>query len=154
MLKIRKGFTLVELLVVIAIIGVIAALVIVNLSSARGKGRDARRKQDLDTIRLAIEGYMDQNNITTPPGTAGANYYSDNVTDWPALANAIGTTIVSTLPKDPTNTGGYRYHYVKSTTSDDYEINVQLEKDTNAMTNDGGNNISRYEIGSLLTIIP
>lgn len=55
------GFTLIELLVVIAIIAIIAILIIVNLASARSKGRDARRQQDLDSLRTAIESYNDDN---------------------------------------------------------------------------------------------
>ncbi|MCX6785799.1 MAG: type II secretion system protein [Candidatus Komeilibacteria bacterium] len=39
----RKGFTLIELLVVIAIIGLLSSLAVVNLNSARGKARDAKR---------------------------------------------------------------------------------------------------------------
>ncbi|MDZ4231980.1 MAG: prepilin-type N-terminal cleavage/methylation domain-containing protein, partial [Candidatus Pacearchaeota archaeon] len=35
----KKGFTLIELLVVIAIIGLIAAIVLVNLQGTRGRGR-------------------------------------------------------------------------------------------------------------------
>lgn len=56
-----KGFTLIELLVVIFIIGLLASIVIVNVSTARSKGRDARRKADLAAIQGAVERYNDDN---------------------------------------------------------------------------------------------
>jgi len=51
----KKGFTLIELLVVIAIIAILASIVMVAMSGARNKARDARIQGDLSQVRTLAE---------------------------------------------------------------------------------------------------
>ena len=66
----KRGFTLIELLVVIAIIGVLSSVVFASLNSARSKGRDTKRIQDMRQIQLALELFYDT--YGQYPVTAGA----------------------------------------------------------------------------------
>ena len=84
----KKGFTLIELLVVIAIIGILAAIVLVNLNAARQNAQNTSAIGSLSSMRAAAE----------LEATAGGNY-PDHIceTDGP-LANLVTavTDIVGT----------------------------------------------------------
>ncbi|MFZ2038371.1 MAG: type II secretion system protein [Minisyncoccia bacterium] len=61
----KKGFTLIELLVVIAIIGILSAVVLASLNSARNKGADAAIKSTLANARAQAELFYDKGQIYT-----------------------------------------------------------------------------------------
>lgn len=65
-MKKQQGFTLIELLVVIAIIGILSAVVLASLNTARSKGNDAAVMSDLDGIRTQAQlFYGDHTNSYT-----------------------------------------------------------------------------------------
>lgn len=56
-----RGFTLIELLVVVAIIGILSVVVLVVLSDAKSKGRDAAVKTNLKNAQKKAEAYYYEN---------------------------------------------------------------------------------------------
>jgi prepilin-type N-terminal cleavage/methylation domain-containing protein len=92
-----KAFTLIELLVVIAIIGILASIVLVSLSGAESKGRDAKRISDIRTIQLALEEFYNDH-----------NYYPDNYTD---MVADLVPSYIPTMPLDPYNNSTHYAYY-------------------------------------------
>jgi prepilin-type N-terminal cleavage/methylation domain-containing protein len=95
----KSGFTLIELLVVIAIIGILSAVVLASLNSARSKGGDAAVQSNITTIQTQAEIYFGLNNNYGPTnvtmslcpsasGCAGLMWCGDVPTNVP-IKNAV-----------------------------------------------------------------
>lgn len=61
----QKGFTLIELLVVVAILGVIAAVVVLNIGSFIGSGTVESANTEAHQVQTAVIAYMADNNIAS-----------------------------------------------------------------------------------------
>jgi len=104
----QKGFTLIELLVVIAIIGILSSLVLVSMSGARAKARDARKMDDLKNVNTALNIFyntyerMPRNYNPGWGAYEGDGYYEQS------MQELVDAKILAMIPKTP---GGYRYAY-------------------------------------------
>ena len=98
------GFTLIELLVVIAIIGILASFAIASFTSAQAKGRDSRRKADLDAIKKALELFKGD--------TKGGAFYPYGMDD--SILTVPG--YMKVYPHDPSSsaTSAIYYTYITS----------------------------------------
>lgn len=132
------GFTLIELLVVVAIIGLLAAVVMVSLSSARVKSRDARRLSDIQQIKSGLDIYY--NLATGYPDAATWNTAQSSS----AQILCTGTPTLK-VPQDPLNLTfpSYAYTYTHGgnagtgcgdTVYANYKVQFQTEQDTSIGT--------------------
>lgn len=135
----KTGFTLIELLTVIFILGVLASVVVVNVSSARVKARDDRRKIDIDTVAQSLELYYAQNK-SYPVGvgpTCQIGFSADGgyaIGCYQGLSTILIPNFITALPQDPvhSDSSGYPngdyYAYFLDGAKKKYALDAKLER--------------------------
>lgn len=132
----ERGFTLIELLVVIGIIGMLTGLVLAYVNQGKGKGRDARRLTDMQTLVKALELSMNDNKMY--PGTGGTAYVSGTgacVSTYAQISTVLTTAHISNVPKDPDVS--QCYFYIPDTGNQGYKVFFDPE-DTSLLAKDSG----------------
>lgn len=145
--KLRTGFTLIELMVVMAIIGILAATIWGSFIPSLIKGRDSRRKQDLQAISKAVEIYYND-----------FRSYPTDISNWgEPLTNPNDTSVIymQKLPLDPIYPS-YTYCYISDGTY--YKLYAHLENNSDPQKlpaevacPEGGGILYNYGISSLNT---
>ncbi len=101
-----RGFTLVEILIVVVILGILAAIVIPQFTSASESAKSSSLTSQLQTIRSQIELYQIQHNGDYP---TLASLQTGDPDEWTQLttqtdvAGAAGTDFGPYLQQAPTN---------------------------------------------------
>jgi len=119
----KKGFTMIELLVAVAIIAVLSAIILVQFSTTRQKGRDVRRLSDVGQLKKALSLYQIDNGAfpvyATETTITGLDAFSLEL----EASGAI--TQVPFDPQHPTLT----YTYQSNVSGSDYSLSFCLERD-------------------------
>ena len=98
-IKGEKGFTLIELLIVIAILGVLAAVVIPNVSRFMGAGQKESAETELSNVQVAVTSMMVDNNLASLTVTRDATNATADMSNFPSSAyhlysmNVSGTVV-------------------------------------------------------------
>lgn len=86
----KRGFTLIELLVVIALLGIMAAVVLAALGSAKSRGEDANIQGNLKSLQTQAGLYYSQNgNYGAVASTCATGMFAN--TSAQGLSKLIGT---------------------------------------------------------------
>ena len=113
----QPGFTLIELMLAISIVAIISTIGLVTYSKAQLIARDAKRKQDLRSIAIALEIYYQKNKRY--PCTVGWQQSTNaiwitDITDASCpgtVATKLAPDFINKMPTDPINDPKYLYQY-------------------------------------------
>lgn len=101
--KQSRGFSLIELLTVMGIIGLLASIILANLTVARMRARDSLRKSSLAQLERAVQFYYDASG--TYPGD-----FDTTLGDWPTAFKTQMAPYLKPLPLDPSGNNAGRYY--------------------------------------------
>jgi len=133
-MKIKSGFTLIEILVVATIIVLLTATAVVTYTAFVKQSRDAKRKVDLEQIRVALEMYRSNNDVYSA-------YAAGNCASYSALTGT--PKYIQSMPSDPKST----YNYYCSISTSDYTLSAYLESGSGSCGGSCGGSACNYCVG-------
>lgn len=127
----RAGFTLLELLISMIIIAILAGLISGSFFSSLKKGRDARRKSDLQQIQRALELFYEDKRAY-PDFSLGFGSMALCETQSAASCGSE-KTYMQLIPADPQNTTcSYYYVHETSPNGEGYSLYSSIENSNDA----------------------
>ena len=102
----RRGFTLIEVLIVVVILGILAAVIVPQASSARSEARDTTREQDMRGVEKSLEMFTNDHGEYPlaagwrgdAPSFGGFGYEGPN-----GYIPDLAPQYIKVLPRDPNN---------------------------------------------------
>jgi len=122
-------------MIVMILMSILALLLVGNYMSSLKKGRDARRKNDLNQIQRALEMYYEDLHHY-PVLTSDDQLFGKKFCDTYPDLNGCSKIYMIKLPKDPNS--NYSYHYVPSdgaTSPQSYYLYSAIENDQDQSQN-------------------
>jgi len=144
----KKSFTLLELLIAIVILGVLSALISGNFITSLKKGKDARRKADLEQIQRALEMYYEDKRIYPNSINFGGKLCETQ------FCNSNEKVYMQKVPNDPNNSYTYQYqsdgNYYRlfSCIENNLDKGPGVKQDGYSDTNCGNCGLCKYRISS------
>ncbi len=121
----HTGFTLIELTVVMALLAILATGLLGNFLGSLKKGRDARRKEDLDGIAKGLSLYYNDHNAF--PTTAPSDPRFPWKGTFAVTVNGKTVTYMQSVPNDPME--GRTYDYATDASGTYFRLFACLEND-------------------------
>jgi len=146
----RRGFTLLELLISIALLAILVLLMSGNFSTTLKRGRDTKRKADLNQLQKVLETYYEETHaypVAADVADGTLSIFDKKICSKDLTSPGNPTIVALTIPcpfttlmiKTPTDPSSiYTYKYVPAADGSSYYLYSYLENDQ-----DTGNTISK-----------
>ncbi len=117
-----------EIIIAMAIFAIVTGALLGNFFSTISKGRDSRRKQDIELVSKALELYYNDHraypaSLPTPTGS---------------FKDSNNTIYMQTTPLDPRSNSGVKYYYRTDAGGTYYQLYACLENRNDPKRKTGG----------------